>query len=153
MCSWRNANIWLGQLLFLTHWGPMRHIYASKFTIIGLDYGLPPAWSAPSHYLNQWWNIVNLTLRNKIQSNIDRNSYIFIPEKKHLYMSSAKCWPFCLSLHVLTHRGLNNGRHITGAIFSNAFHWMNFIFIQIWLKVVPNGSRRSGVGLTAVQLW
>ena len=37
------------------------------------------AWTAPSHYLNQCWNMVNETLRN-IQWNINRNSYIFIKE-------------------------------------------------------------------------
>ena len=36
------------------------------------------AWSAPSHYLNQCWNIVHWTLRNKLQWNVNRNSYIFI---------------------------------------------------------------------------
>ena len=30
----------------------------------------------PSHYLNQCWHIVNWTIRNKIQWNIDRNSII-----------------------------------------------------------------------------
>ena len=34
----------------------------------------------PSHYLNQCWNIVNWNLRNKLQWNIQRNSYIFIQE-------------------------------------------------------------------------
>ena len=38
------------------------------------------AWSAPSHYLNQWWNIVNCTLRNKLQWNFNWNSNIFIQE-------------------------------------------------------------------------
>ena len=37
-------------------------------------------WSAPSHYLNQSWNIVNWILRNKLQWNLNRNSYIFIQE-------------------------------------------------------------------------
>ena len=32
----------------------------------------------PSHYLNQCWNIVNWTLRNKLQWNFNPNSYIFI---------------------------------------------------------------------------
>ena len=36
--------------------------------------------SAPRHYLNQCWNIVNWTLRNKLQWNINWNSYIFIQE-------------------------------------------------------------------------
>ena len=35
---------------------------------------------APSHYVNQCWNMVNGTLRNKLQWNINRNSCIFIQE-------------------------------------------------------------------------
>ena len=35
---------------------------------------------APSHYLNQCWNIVNWTLRNKLRWNFNRNSKIFIKE-------------------------------------------------------------------------
>ena len=35
---------------------------------------------APSHYLNQCWNIVNWTFRKKRQWNSNRNSYIFIQE-------------------------------------------------------------------------
>ena len=38
------------------------------------------AWSAPSHYLNQCWNIVNWTLRNKLQCNFNPNYNIFIQE-------------------------------------------------------------------------
>ena len=34
----------------------------------------------PSHYLNQCWNIVKWTLRNKLQWNFNRNSNIFIQE-------------------------------------------------------------------------
>ena len=35
---------------------------------------------APSHYLNQCWNIVNWTLRNKLLWNFNRNSNIFIQQ-------------------------------------------------------------------------
>ena len=38
------------------------------------------AWPALSHYLSQCYNIVNWTLRNKIQWNLTQNSYIFIQE-------------------------------------------------------------------------
>ena len=41
---------------------------------------LRPSWWAPSHYLNQWWNIVNWTHRNKLQLNCNQNSYISIQE-------------------------------------------------------------------------
>ena len=36
------------------------------------------AWSASSHYLNQCWDIVNWTLRDKLQWSRNRNSYISI---------------------------------------------------------------------------
>ena len=35
---------------------------------------------APSHYLNQCWNIVNFNLRCKFQWNVDQFLYIFIQE-------------------------------------------------------------------------
>ena len=38
------------------------------------------AWSAPSHYLNQCWNIFNWTLRKKLQWNFNRNFNTFIQE-------------------------------------------------------------------------
>ena len=34
----------------------------------------------PSHYLNQWWNVVNWTLGNKFQWHLNWNSYIFVQE-------------------------------------------------------------------------
>ena len=34
-----------------------------------------------SHCLNQCWNIVNSNIKNKFQSSLKRNSYIFIQEK------------------------------------------------------------------------
>ena len=37
-------------------------------------------WSAPSHYLNQCWNIVNWSLGSKLQWNTNRKSHIFIQE-------------------------------------------------------------------------
>ena len=37
-------------------------------------------WLAPSHYLKQCWNIVNVTFGNKFQWNLNRNSYMFIHE-------------------------------------------------------------------------
>ena len=55
----------------LTHWGRVTHICVGNLTI---------TWSAPSHYLNQCWDIVNWTLRNKLQWNFNRYSNIFSQE-------------------------------------------------------------------------
>ena len=38
------------------------------------------AWLAPSHYLNQCWNIINWTLGNKLQWNLNRKLNMFIQE-------------------------------------------------------------------------
>ena len=56
----------------------MTHICVSKHTIIGSVWLV--AWSAPSHYLNQCWNIVHWNLGNKLQWNFNRYSNLFIPE-------------------------------------------------------------------------
>ena len=55
---------------------------------------------APSHYLNQCWNIVNWTLGNKLQWNLIEIQ-TFSLKKIRLKMLSAKCCSFCLSLNVL----------------------------------------------------
>ena len=57
------------------------------------------AWSVPSHYLNQCWNIVHWTLRNKLQWNF---IWKFSYKKMNLKPLSRKCGPFCLYLNVLT---------------------------------------------------
>ena len=62
----------------LTHWGRVTHMRQQSnyhWFRRSLD-----AWTAPSHYLNQWWNIVNWTLRNKLQWHFNRNLNIFIQE-------------------------------------------------------------------------
>ena len=46
------------------------------------------------HYLNQFWNIVNWTFKNKLQWNFDQNSYIFIQENAFEYV-------VCIGLNVL----------------------------------------------------
>ena len=38
------------------------------------------AYSAPSHYLNQCWNIVDWILQNKLQCNLNRNVFIYIQD-------------------------------------------------------------------------
>ena len=55
----------------------------------------------PSNYLNQWWNIVNWTLGNKLQWNFNRNSNIFIHENA---FENVVCemGSICLGFNVLT---------------------------------------------------
>ena len=61
----------------LSHWGWVVHICVGNLTIIGSDSGLA---LTRRRYLNKCWNIVNVTLRNKLQGNFNRNSNSFIQE-------------------------------------------------------------------------
>ena len=80
-----------------------------SFDILHVTYAKhDPTWPAPSHYLNQCWNIVNKTPRNTLQWNFKRNLYIFILEnsfksvvwKMAAILSRPQCvniiwsWPF-----------------------------------------------------------
>ena len=81
----------------LTHWSRVTHICVGKLTIAG---------SAPSHYLNQCWNIVNWTLgTNFSEILIEINTFSF--KKMHLKISSRRWRPFCLGLNVLNHYWVN----------------------------------------------
>ena len=75
--SSRGLGLHKANELFLKwNWGRVMHICIGNLNIISSDNGLSP----PSHYLNQCWNIVNWTPRNKLQWNVNRNSNIFIQE-------------------------------------------------------------------------
>ena len=58
---------------FVIHWGRVTHICVRKLIIICSE---NVVWSATSHHLNQWWNIINWILGNKLQWNPCRNLFI-----------------------------------------------------------------------------
>ena len=60
----------------LTHWGRVTHICVHKLTITVSDNGLSPG----RRQAIVWTNIVDGTLRDKLQLNFRRNSNIFIQE-------------------------------------------------------------------------
>ena len=57
----------------------MQHICVSNLTTIGSHNGLVLGWRQ-ANYLNQWWNIVNWSLTNRLQWNFNQNSYTFMEE-------------------------------------------------------------------------
>ena len=69
----------------LTYWGRVTHA-----CVIELGHHCFRQWlvafSAPSHYLNQYWLIVNWTTRNKIRWNFNRNSKSFFEEHAFEYV-------------------------------------------------------------------
>ena len=92
------------------------------------------ACSAPSHYLNQCWLIVNWALRNKVQLNSNQNTK-FLIHKNAFGNVLCERWPFCpggdeLMLNCVLNNWLNNARlPITGYwLLSNYYD----IMVAIW---------------------
>ena len=60
------------------------------------------AWSAPSHYLNQCWNIISSNIRNKLTWNLNRNSNTFINKNAFKFvvceMADILSWIQCAAL-------------------------------------------------------
>ena len=132
------------------------------------------AYSAPSHYLNQCWVIVNRTLRNQLQWNlIEIQNFSFT--KMHWKMSSAKWRPFCPGEDelispgakpsaavvytpglpykpcsiLLSHWGRDEMADIFQTTFINGFSWMKLY--EFWLKF--HWSLFLGVQSTIFQHW
>ena len=128
--GWRQAQIHVS----LTHWGRVTYICVSNLTIIGSDNGL----SAPSHYLNQCWNIVNWTPRNKFQWNVNRNSYIFFQENPLengvWKMVSILSRPQCVKKKISTVKDRKNGLHQDKNRIQYTIIYLYIVFIQFTIE-------------------
>ena len=109
------------------------------------------AWSAPSHYLNQCWIIVDWTLRNKVQGNLNRNSNNFIQENafENVVCEMAS---ICLGLNELMSTS-SYGRYTYGLVA----HKSTFFWPSVRMKmssgpsaiIMPNLLRLVVFGITA----
>ena len=119
--SWRQS-VFDGWTMaqWLTHWGRVTHICVGKLTTIGSNNGLSPG---------RWQTIIGtnagiLLIRtlgtnfSEILSEIEA----FLFKKRHLKISSAKWWQFCLGLNVLR-RWQQQGRGVSKITGSPVQHW------------------------------
>ena len=113
----------------LTHLPIVPHICVSELGQHWFRWWLV-AWSAPSHYLNQCWNIVNGTLGNKLQWKLDRNKNAI--EKVVCEMSAILSPPQCVEGNTsLTHNNQLNGE--TPCFLAKTFgHMINLNPMQKW---------------------
>ena len=109
-----SAHMWIYERCWmmvrrLAHWGRVAHTCVRSLIHHWLRLWLA-AYSAPSHYLNQCWNIDNWTLRNKLQWNFNRNSNILIEENAiesvFCKVSAILCRPQCVR-YVLRWHSMN----------------------------------------------
>ena len=84
----------------LTHWGRVTHICVGKLTIIDSDNGLSPG--RRQAIIWPYAGILLIWPLGTKFSEMLNEIHIFSFKKMHLNMSSAKPWPFCLGLNVLT---------------------------------------------------
>ena len=101
------------------------------------------AWSAPSHYLNQYWNIVDWTLGTNFSQTLIRIQ-TFSSKKIYLKMLSAKWRPFCLSLNAL-----KNEFNMEWKSSSKAFVATQ---TEIILPMCPANERRHYIGWAHAQI-
>ena len=80
-------------LFMLIYWGRVTHICVNKLPTIGSGND-----QTPSHYLNQSWNIVNLTLKNKLHWNLNRNAFEYDVWKVAAILSG----PLLVNRHSIT---------------------------------------------------
>ena len=89
-------------------------------------------WTAPSHYLNQCCNIVNWTLGNKLQWNLNQNSYNFIHENAFenvvRKLAAILSQPQCVYQTYWTyHPDAFPDSSLPLAFLRNEKHWSHFI--------------------------
>ena len=68
----------------LTHQGRVMHICVSEVSQSSLVPIMASILSAPIHYWNQYWVIVNWTAKNKLHRNFNKNT-IFVIQKKNAF--------------------------------------------------------------------
>ena len=80
------------------------YIWVTNLGIIGSDNGLSPGRRQAIIWTNDAILLIGFLGTNFIEILIE--IYTFSFKEMRLKMSSAKCWPFCLSLNVLTTENL-----------------------------------------------
>ena len=96
------------------------------------------AWTVPSHYLNQWRNIVNLTLMNNLQWNSNQYSNIFIKENPFQNV----VWKMAA---ILSRPQCVNGPDVPTFIFSSSSCLRNMAW---WRSTSGSSSWRPGKQMT-----
>ena len=94
------VNEHLTLIMCLTHWGRVTHICVSELSILGSDNGLSPARRRAII-----WTNAGILLIGPLGTNFSEiliEILVFSFKKMRLKVSSAKGWPFCLGLNVLT---------------------------------------------------
>ena len=112
------------------------------------------AWSAPSHYLNQCWIVVNWTLKNIFQWKSNQNTTIFIEENARqnvvCEMASILSRPQCVNIFWLWQIGHHYADDIFKCIFLNENVW---IARKKSLNIFPEDPINNIQSLVQIMAW
>ena len=128
-------------LLIHASLGPseLKHVCVSKIINIFFSENDFVAWPAPSHYLKQYWNIVNWTHGYELHWNFNRDLYIFISENvfqnvvcKMTSISSRPLWvrawheihPIRCAIWGRADSRFGSNQWETALLCSNVSHWL-----------------------------
>ena len=95
--SWNIAT----KYLVARDWSRVSYIYVSK---LDHHWSWLVAWSTPSHYLRQCWNIIYFTSGIKSQWNLNTKNHVSFKEMS-FKTSSAKWRQCCLRINLFAHWG------------------------------------------------
>ena len=121
-----NKDLWCILSSLLTHWGRVKHTCIGKLTSIGSDNDLSPG----RHQAIIWTNAGILLIWPYLCENVIEIHTVSM-KKMHLKMSSAKWWPFCLSLYVLMCPSMDLVVQIRPWCAQNVFKKYEYVFC-IW---------------------
>ena len=85
----------------LTHWSRVTHLCVGNLTTVGSDNGLSPGRRQAIIWTNARILLIGFLWTNFSQILIEFPTFSF--KKMRLKVSSAKWWPFCLGLNVLSY--------------------------------------------------
>ena len=123
---------------------PVTHICAGKVGHHLFRWWLI-AWSAPSRYLNQCWNIVNWTRRNNFQRNFDRKSNIFIQQNAFEDV-------FCEMAVILSRSQCVNNWWSSDAYLLSSANWATVGLNKGWFLIPCEGNIGTGVYISLITL-
>ena len=118
----------------LTHWGWVMHICISKLTNIASDNCLLPGRRQAIIWTNAGILFIGPLETNFSEISIEILTFSF--KEMRLKVSSVKQWPFCVSLHVLTHLDLNE-HSITNNTFQCIFWKESICISQLSANLFP----------------
>ena len=142
MYAWEKYTQMVAGIQWLTHVPLVPHIRVIESGLHSLRQWLV-AYSAPSHYLNQRWFIVNWVLRNTFQWTSNQFTKLFIHEIISENLICDMTVKFCPGADELTHVPWTKWSPFRRRYFHMHFWWIKVwrLFLRVQLIIIRIGNK------------